>query len=120
MNDDDQPVELRYPRRPRDRNHVSGQACGWLAMACVSATLLILLSYADATEDHMPRVLGSLLAAGVAVGMCGFIVGVATDQVLRRLDRLDRQLRQQREEGFAEGYVAATASGRHLSVVNDR
>lgn len=120
MNDDDRPVELPYPRRNHDRNHISGQACAWLAAACVSATLLTLLSYFDATEDHMPRVLGSLLAAGVAVGMCGFIVGVASERVLRRLDRLDRQLRQQREEGYAEGYVAATASGRRLSVVNDR
>lgn len=106
------------PTPASDRPTISGTACAWLAAAIVSATLLIVLSYLDATSLGMPRVAGSLFAAGVAVGACGFIVNVAAEKVLQRLDALESKLDEVREIAYAEGYVAATANGRHLSVVN--
>ena len=98
----------------------------WVAGVAVAATGLAILSWLDAERLFTPpRVFGSFLASGVAVCGSGVIVQFAVEQITRaigrighRVDQLEAKLDEQRQEGYAAGYVDGAAGGRrHLTAV---
>lgn len=116
---DDQPSADRYPHTPSHGVPTGPLACIILAVAVSVLGVTLAVAQADGIID-VPKGVFSLIGAAISLTGGGGMALTAVAGVQHRLDRLERYLAQQREEAYAEGYVAATAGRPHLTAVNQR
>lgn len=107
---------------PTTPHRISPAAVAYLAVAVFAGTTLAAIIVAGFTSPFdAPHGLAGGCAAVFAVGSIGYIVRSAVDRVAGLVEHLDAGIAEQREQGYAAGYVDGAAGSRHhLSVVQQR